>query len=63
MRERRLALMSSLGTPTKSCIGTILSAEHAQEIEQYVQEHRLAEEDTAGVPKVLKHSEGDRDSA
>ena len=36
----------------------IYYAEHAEEIEQYIHEHRMAEEDTAGVPQVLKPPEG-----
>ena len=41
----------------------IYYAEHAEEIERYIHEHRMAEEDTAGVPQVLKPSEGDSDIA
>jgi hypothetical protein len=29
-------------------------AEHPEEIERYIHEHCVAEEDTANVPKVLK---------
>jgi uncharacterized protein (DUF433 family) len=39
----------------------VYDAEHPEEIERYIHEHRAAEENTANVPKVLKPSKRNGD--
>jgi uncharacterized protein (DUF433 family) len=48
-------------SPEDSDAALVYYAEHPEEIERYVHEHRAAEEDTANVPTGLKHSKWDGD--
>jgi len=47
-------------TPAALDAALVFYVEHPEEIEQYMREHALAEQDTTDVPQVLKPARPDR---
>ena len=47
-------------TPTALNAALVYYVEHSEEIEQYIREHAMAEQDTTDVPQVLQLSRQDR---
>jgi uncharacterized protein (DUF433 family) len=48
-------------TPEDLDAALVYYVEHPEEIERYIHEHGIAEEDTTDIPKILKPSRQDHD--